>query len=160
MDAFTVLGEDHDEILDLLARIERLQPATTDVPAQRNRERENLVSRLIQVEASHQAMEKSCFWPAVRNELPDGPRLASSAWGREETARHVLARLDRTSPGQPEFERLLDAAAKDIRAHITYEQTTVWPKVRATLSEERLTQLGEHMARARATTPIDMASKP
>jgi hemerythrin-like domain-containing protein len=159
MDAFTVLGEDHDEILDLLARIERLQPVTADVPVQRNREREDLVSKLIQAEAMHQALEKTCFWPAVRDELPDGPRLASSARGREDTARHVLTRLDRTPPEQPEFERLLDAAVQDIRAHITYEQNTVWPKVKATLSEERLTQLGERMARARSTVPANLAGR-
>jgi hypothetical protein len=158
MDAFTVLGEDHDEILDLLVRIEQLQPRATGVPAQRNREREGLVYRLIEVEAWHQALEKTCFWPAVRDELADGPRLASCARGREETAKHVLMRLDRTPPEQPEFERLLDAAAKDIRAHIEYEQGTVWPKVKASLSKERLTQLGERMARVRATTPVKPAS--
>jgi hemerythrin-like domain-containing protein len=159
MDAFTLLGEDHDEILDLLARIVQVRPSATDATAAQLQRCKDLVSRLILVEAQHQALEKECFWPVVRNELPEGPRLASSARAREDTARHELARLDRTAPDAPEFERLLDAVVDDIRAHITYEQHSVWPKVRETLSPERLAQIGDRMTRSRSSTPPGFARK-
>jgi hypothetical protein len=152
MDAFTALGEDHDEILDLLAKIARARPGGTNATAAQLRQCKDLVSRLILVQTRHQALAKECLWPVVRNELPEGPRLASSARAREDTARHELAHLSRTAPDAPEFPRLLDAVVEDIRAHIAYERDSVWPKVRETLGPERLARLGDRVARSKAGT--------
>ena len=47
------------------------------------------------------------FWPAAREHVPDGDRLADTAIGQEQEGKEVLASLDKAEAGDREFEQLL-----------------------------------------------------
>jgi hemerythrin-like domain-containing protein len=111
------------------------------------------VTELVIAESQHEAVEEEYFWPAVRQQVPTGERMAEQALTQEQAAKHILDKLDKASPDEPEFEQLISKVIEDGRAHIAYEQNTVWPVVRDSLSQKDLDELGEKMAKAKKAAP-------
>ena len=109
--------------------------------------RRELVTELVIAESQHEAVEEQYFWPAVRQQVPTGERMAEQALKQEQAAKHLLDKLDKASPDEPEFEQLISKVIEDGRAHIAYEQDTVWPAVRDSLSQSGLDELGEKIAK-------------
>jgi Hemerythrin HHE cation binding domain len=153
VDAIEFLHADHERVLDMLARLEADGPAVAGSDADHLRRRRDLVTELVVAESQHEAVEEQYFWPAVRSWLPDGERLAAHAVQQEQEAKHVLARLDKLSADEPEFERLVAQVIADGRAHIAYEQDEVWPKLRETATVQDMRKLGEQMAAAKKSAP-------
>ena len=59
-----------------------------------------------------------------------------------EESKHVLADLDKLGSGDAEFEKLLAKFIMDAREHIEFEESRVWPLLRAALSAETSAELG------------------
>jgi hemerythrin-like domain-containing protein len=152
MDAITLLGRDHDEMLALLGGIERDEAPARSVPQQRQRCKD-VANQLKITQSWHGSAESQYLWPLVRRDVPTGVLLVSRAQGQHATSLHVMGCLERTSVDEPTFDQLLDAVVRDVRTHIEYERDVVWPTIRATVSQEQLDQLGDRMARAMESTP-------
>jgi hypothetical protein len=153
MDAITLLGRDHDEMLALLADVERDRtPRGRSEPA-RGQRRKDVVNRLMLIQSWHGSAENQFLWPLVRRDVPEGVRLVSRAQGQHASSLHVMGRLDRTPVDEPAFEQLLAAVVRDVRAHIAYERGVVWPAIRDAVGQDRLDQLGDRMSRARESIP-------
>lgn len=151
MDALTFLRKDHEKVLAMLDELAGGPPekrTESELAA-----RKELVTQLIIAESQHEAVEEQYFWPAVREALPDGDRLADHAVHQEDDAKWVLDKLDHATPDEPGYEQLLSDFIRDGREHIEYEQTEVWPKVSAALSTEQLADLGDKMERAKKMAP-------
>lgn len=150
--AFDVLASDHEQVEQLLATFERAPAAsgTNDsLLAARKKTAETLV-----IEASkHEAIEEMYFWPAVRKLLPDGDNLADQAISQEQEGKEVLARLDKLDADNPEFDRLVGEFIKAGRDHIAFEETKVWPALRAVMTETESLELGESLEQARKNAP-------
>jgi hypothetical protein len=97
----------------------------------------------------HGAAEDRYFWPAVRERLPDGGKLASEASAQELSAGDALARLSRLDPDTDEFDQVVATLIPAARQHIEFEETRVWPALREELSSAEARQLGEKLGRAR-----------
>lgn len=151
-DVFDVLSEDHSEVKQMLAQLTRERPGR-QAGREKLAERKQTAARLITEESRHEAAEEMVFWPAVREKLPDGDKLADTATGQEEEAKKVLAKLDKLEAGSKEFEELIAAFAKDGQEHITYEETEVWPHMRKALSKREATEMGKKMLEAKKTAP-------
>ena len=93
------------------------------------------------------------FWPAVRERVPGGDQLAGKAIGQEQEAKEVLAKLDKLDADNPEFEELLTTFTAAAREHIAFEETQVWPSLRAALTEAQAVELGDKLAQAKKTAP-------
>jgi len=152
-DAFEFLARDHAEVQQLLTQLEigavRQGATTTDQLAQRKK----LAEQLVIEESRHEAIEEMHFWPAVREHLPTGDELADTAIGQEDEGKEVLDKLGKLNAGDPEFEKLLAEFTRAGRAHIDYEETRVWPELRAALSAEQSQEIGSKMAAAKKTAP-------
>jgi hemerythrin superfamily protein len=112
-----------------------------------------MVERLIIEESKHEAVEEEYFWPAVRELVEDGDRLADRAVEQEQSAKRTLSELMRLEAGDRRFEELLANLITDGRAHIAYEETTVWPALRRVITDERAEQLGERLQQAKKLAP-------
>jgi hemerythrin-like domain-containing protein len=148
MDAITLLGRDHDEMLALLAGIEQDETSQEPAAPQRRQRCKDVANRLMITQSWHGSAENQYLWPLVRCAVPAGVGLVSRAQGQHATSLHVMGRLERTSVDEPAFDHLLDAVVRDVRAHIEYERDVVWPMIRAAVSQEQLDQLGDRMSRA------------
>ena len=89
----------------------------------------------------------------MRDRVPGGGQLADHAISQEDEAKHVLARLDKLAPSDPEFDDLIAQFIPAARAHIAYEENQVWPPLREALSAAEATDLGEKLADAKKTAP-------
>ena len=150
---FEVLGRDHEEVKRMLAEFEKGPTAVTGASADQLALRKKMAETLVIEESRHEAVEEMYFWPAVRDRLPDGDRLADEATGQEQAAKRVLDRLDKTSADDPEFERLLGQFITAGRDHIAFEEMRVWPGLRASLSGPEADELGGKLEQAKKTAP-------
>jgi hemerythrin-like domain-containing protein len=150
---FEVLAQDHAEVKQMLTDLElgavRQGAATPEQLTQRKKLAEQLV-----IEASrHEAVEEMYFWPAVREHLSAGDKLADTALGQEQEGKEVLDKLDKLDAGQPEFEKLLAEFTRAGREHIAYEENHVWPGLRSALTAQQAQELGGKLETAKKTAP-------
>jgi hemerythrin-like domain-containing protein len=152
-DAFEILAHDHAEVKQMLTQLQLGAMRQGDAGADQLTQRKRLAEQLIIEESRHEAVEEMYFWPAVREHLPNGDELADTAIGQEDEGKEVLDELGKLDAGDPEFERLLAQFTRAGREHIDYEETQVWPELRAALTAEQSQEIGSKMEAAKKTAP-------
>jgi hemerythrin-like domain-containing protein len=150
---FDVLGHDHDEVKRMLSDLEVGPTAATGASEQELGLRKKMTEQLVIEESKHEAVEEMYFWPAVREQVPDGDRLADTAIGQEQEGKEVLDKLDKAGAGDPEFEQLITKFITAAREHIGFEETQVWPLLRSALSAEQASDLGDKLEQAKKNAP-------
>jgi hemerythrin superfamily protein len=150
---FEVLSRDHEEVKQMLSEFEKGPTAANGASPDELALRKKMAETLVIEESKHEAVEEMYFWPAVRDRLPDGGRLADEATGQEQQAKQVLDRLDRTGADDPEFEKLLSRFITAGREHIAFEEARVWPGLRSALTSTEAEELGEKLEQAKETAP-------
>jgi hemerythrin-like domain-containing protein len=150
---FDVLGHDHDEVKRMLDELETGPTAATGASENGLALRKKMAEQLVIEESKHEAVEEMYFWPAVRERVPDGDRLADTAIGQEQEGKEVLDKLDKAEAADPEFERLVTEFIKAGREHIGYEETQVWPLLRTALSAQEASDLGDQLEEAKKSAP-------
>ena len=150
---FDVLGHDHDEVKRMLSELETGPTAATGASEHELALRKKMTEQLVIEESRHEAVEEMYFWPAVRDRVPDGDRLADTAIGQEQEGKEVLDRLDKAEADDREFEELVTTFITAAREHIGFEETQVWPQLRSALSAEEASELGDNLEQAKKTAP-------
>ena len=152
-DVFTVLAKDHQEVKNMLAELDKGPTRATGASEDQLALRRKMTQELIIEESKHEALEEMYFWPAVREHLPAGDILADEATGQEQEAKQVLADLDKLDASEAEFETLLAKFTAAARQHIEFEETRVWPGLRAALTAETAAELGTKIADGKSSAP-------
>ena len=153
-DVFDVLVEDHEEIRQALAELEKGPTAATGATEDQLVLRKILTEELITEEAKHEEIELTCVWPAVRGHVPGGGQLADRAVCAELEIVALLAELDQLDSCQPEFERLLGAFTRAAREHFDFEERQVWPRLRPALTGKAADELALRVLAARQAVPV------
>ncbi len=151
--AFDVLSKDHTEVRQMLAELELGPTAATGANADQLALRRKMVQQLVIEESKHEAVEEMYFWPAVRKHLTDGTDLANQAQDQEHEGKVVLSKLDKLTPEDEEFEGLLAEFISAGRAHIVFEEETVWPGLRDALTAEEAHSLGRELENGKKSAP-------
>ena len=150
---FDVLGHDHQEVKQMLTELEKGPVAGGGAGDGALALRKKMTEQLVIEESRHEAVEEMYFWPTVRDRVPDGERLSSIATAQEQEGKEVLDRLDKLDADDPEFEQLVAAFIRAGREHISFEETQVWPLLRAALTTEQADDLGDKLQAAKKTAP-------
>lgn len=162
-DVFQMLKADHDAIAAVLGRLEAARPPADADPGWL-RARKRLVERLIIEETKHETVEEEYFWPAVREHVVGGDTLADEATGQEQQAKSILMELDGLDTGDARFEELLAGFIGAARAHLAFEETRVWPRLRRALTGTQAAKLGNAMKKGKSLAPThpnpDIAPEP
>jgi hemerythrin-like domain-containing protein len=152
-DVFTVLAKDHQEVKNLLAELEKGPTRATGASQNQLALRKKMTQELIIEESKHEALEEMYFWPAVREHLTAGNTLADEATGQEQEAKQVLADLDKLDASDADFEKMLAKFTMAARQHIEFEETQVWPGLRAALTADTAAELGTKIADGKSSAP-------
>ncbi len=121
--AFDVLGNDHEQVKQLLSKFE-MAPAAAGTNDSLLATRKKMAETLVIEESKHEAIEEMYFWPAVRKLLPDGDKLADQAISQEQEGKELLAKLGKLDADNPEFDRLLGEFIKaSTGEHMAFEET-------------------------------------
>jgi hypothetical protein len=115
---FDVLGHDHEEVKRMLAELQSGPTAATGADKDQLALRKKMVEQLVIEESKHEAVEEMFFWPAVRDKVSDGGRLADTAIGQEQEGKEVLDKLDKLDASDPEFEQLVTTFIEAGHEHI------------------------------------------
>lgn len=149
---FDVLASDHEQVKDLLSQFERA-PGASGGGDSLLAAHKKMAETLVIEESKHEAVEEMYFWPAVREHLADGDTLADQAISQEQEGKELLTKLDKLDAGDPEFTTLIGEFIKAGRDHIAFEETQVWPALRAALTEAEAADLGDKIEQAKKTAP-------
>jgi hemerythrin-like domain-containing protein len=150
---FDVLAKDHQEVKRMLTELELGPTVTTGADADQLVLRKKMVQQLVIEESKHEAVEEMYFWPAVRSHVTDGTDLANQAQEQEQEGKEVLAKLDKLTPEDEEFEARLSEFVTAGRAHIAFEETVVWPSLRGNLTVAEADDLGRKLENGKKTAP-------
>jgi Hemerythrin HHE cation binding domain len=150
--AFDVLADDHEQVKRLLSQFEAA-PAAAGTNDSLLAARKKMAEILVIEESKHEAVEEMYFWPAVRKHLPDGDKLADQAISQEQEGKELLAKLDKLDAGDPAFDTLIGEFIKAARDHIAFEETRVWPALRAVMTETEAAGLGDSLEQGKKTAP-------
>ncbi len=150
---FDVLATDHAEVKQMLADLEAGPTAAAGASKHELAQRKKMVEELVIEASRHEAVEEMYFWPAVRDKLPDGDKLASTAIEQEQEGKEVLGKLDQLDAADGEFDKLVTKFIKAGREHITYEETRVWPGLRNALSAQEANEIGTKIEQGKKTAP-------
>ena len=153
-DVFDVLAEDHEEIRQALAELDKGPTASTGASEDQLMLRMIMTEELILEEAKHEEIELSCIWPAVRGHVPGGDQLADRAVCAELEIVALLAELNQLDVSQPAFERLLSAFTRAALEHFDFEERHVWPRLRSALTAKAAGELADRILVARQAVPV------
>ena len=137
-DAIELLTGDHRRADRLLFQ------ATAGTPT------EDVVNEIIRELSVHATIEEQVLYPAVRQELPDGDQLADHALEEHQEVKETLANLESLDASGPEAAALLQQLASSFREHVHEEETQLFPKLTASITADRLEEMGEAMAKAKS----------
>ena len=129
-DVFDVLAEDHEEIRQALAELEKGPTAATGATEDQLMLRKIMTEELLIEASKHEDIELTCLWPAVREHVASGEQFADRGICAELEIVALLARLDKLDASQPEFEDLLSQFTQAGREHFDFEERQVWPRLR------------------------------
>jgi hypothetical protein len=158
-DVFDVLAEDHEEIRQALAELEKGPTAATGATEDQLMLRRIMTEELIIEEAKHEQVELACLWQAVREHVPGGDRLADRVICAEIEIVTLLAELAKLDVTAPEFEQLLSAFTRAGREHFDFEERHAWPLLHSAIRSGALTaraagELGRRVVLARMSAPV------
>jgi hemerythrin-like domain-containing protein len=158
-DVFDVLAEDHEEIRQALAELEKGPTVATGATEDQLMLRKIMTEELIIEADKHEMIELTCLWQAMRKHVPGGDQLADRVICAELEIVTLLAELDKLDVSQPEFEKLLSAFTQASREHFDFEERHVWPRLRAAFGSGALTakavgELGRKVILARQSAPV------
>ena len=164
-DVFDVLADDHEEIRQALAELEKGPTAATGATEDQLMLRKIMTEELIIEASKHEEIELTCLWPSVREHVADGEQLADRAICAELEIVALLAELDKLDASQPEFENFLSQFTQAGREHFDFEERHVWPRLRAAFSSGALApkaagELGRKILLARESVPARPAPIP
>lgn len=145
MDAISLTLQDHRHVESLFARYESL---TGNGDAKRD-----IVREIIRELSVHASIEEQFMYPAMRRHLPDGDSLVQEAIEEHQEAKEALAELDRMTPDVSGYDDKVRSLIRDVRHHVKEEEDELLPKLRASVSHERLEQMGEAMESGKALAP-------
>ena len=151
-DVFEVLGADHADVKGMLTVLAE-SPGHADQDEVLQAARQDVADYLVMDSSRHEAAEEQYFWPTVRDKMRNGNELADKAISQETKAKEILAKLDKASSRDKEFDDLLGEFIPAARQHIAFEENRVWPGLREALSAAESEELGEKIRKAEEKGP-------
>jgi hemerythrin superfamily protein len=146
MDAITLLKDDHRTVEQLFKRFEK----AGDRAHVAKRE---IVDRFAEALAVHAAIEEQLFYPVVRATVPGTEPVTLESLEEHHIVKWVLAELDVMAPDDERFDAKVTVLIENVRHHVKEEENDLFPRVRDELGRNALNDLGDAMAKARATAP-------
>jgi hemerythrin superfamily protein len=146
LNVIDLLEAQHLEIRELMRQVSQ---ATDHV------ERLAVFDQLQILLSVHETAEEKVLRPAVRDEVPDGGRVADARCDEEDKARQALSELETVRDDDQLFLERFESFRVDVDAHASKEETEEFPQLRESVDDATLAELGDQVQHTEATTPIE-----
>lgn len=144
-DAIAELMTDHREVEEMFARIQGM-------PGGGQKLRDVVDEVTIEL-VRHSIAEEEYLYPAVREHMEGGDRIADKEIADHGRVEKLLKQLEKTDTDDPKMSPLLQALMDEVSAHVQDEENNLFPMLRRSCSPEALNDLGDKIRRAKSTAP-------
>ena len=120
--ALAVLAADHERVLELFARFERLK---SNGP-----QKAQMVERICDELELHTRVEEELFYPSVREVIGDS-ELMDEAGVEHDSAKALIEQLRALKPGDNRYDAIVTVLGEYVKHHVQQEQEVMFPKVRS-----------------------------
>jgi len=118
--ALAVLRADHERVIELFARFERLK---SNGP-----QKGQLVERICDELELHTRIEDELFYPSIRPSIGDDD-LMDEAQVEHESAKALIEQLRGMKPGDTLYDAKVTVLGEYVKHHVKEEQDEMFPKV-------------------------------
>ena len=143
-DVVDILTSDHQEMVELISRIE----GAADAEARRD-----LADTVIAEVMRHAVAEEMFVYPAVEKHVPNGKDEVEHDKEEHEEIVQLMKRLEDADASDARFLELVRELDGKLRHHAEDEETEQFPKLRAHLPAEDLVELGKKVEAAKKLAP-------
>ncbi|SOE07834.1 hemerythrin domain-containing protein [Streptomyces sp. Ag109_G2-15] len=144
-DALEELMTDHREVEEMFARIQEM--------AGGGQELRDLVDDVTIELVRHSVAEEQYLYPAVREHIDGGDRIADKEIADHGRVEKLLKQLEGTDTEDPKMSPLLQQLMDEVAAHVQDEENDLFPMLRRSCSPEALNDLGDKIRRAKSMAP-------
>ncbi|MFE2070427.1 hemerythrin domain-containing protein [Streptomyces sp. NPDC059467] len=144
-DALEELMTDHREVEEMFARIQEM--------AAGGQELRDLVDDLTIELVRHSVAEEQYLYPAVREHIDGGDRIADKEIADHGRVEKLLKQLEGTDTEDPKMSPLLQQLMDEVAAHVQDEENNLFPMLRRSCSPDTLNDLGDKVRRAKSMAP-------
>jgi hemerythrin superfamily protein len=138
------LMTDHREVEEIFGRMEAMT---------RGQELRDLVDEVTIELVRHSVAEEEYLYPAVREHVEGGDRLADKEIADHGRVEKLLKQLEKTDADDSQMMMLLQQLMDEVSAHVQDEENNLFPMLRQACSPEALDELGDKIRRAKAMAP-------
>lgn len=96
----------------------------------------------------HTAIEEEVVYPVLGDEVPDGAELRHHSEDEHRELKGAIARIVELGYDDPGVDELVQTIIQGLTDHVQEEEDEVFPKLRDSLDEDRLNELGDQLAAA------------
>jgi hemerythrin superfamily protein len=144
-DVITELTSDHREVDEMFERMNALP--------QGDKQRKDLVDNATIELVRHSVAEEMYLYPAVRQHLPDGDRIADKELEDHAGVERLLKDLESMQPDDGDFDRLVGKLQGEVTEHVRDEEQRLFTMLREHCPQEMLDELGDKVRQAKKTAP-------
>ncbi|WP_405363483.1 hemerythrin domain-containing protein [Kitasatospora sp. NBC_00085] len=139
------LMADHREVEEMFARIQ----AMTGGGQQLRDAVDEVTIELVR----HSVAEEQYLYPAVREHIQGGDRLADKEIADHGRVEEILKKLENTRTDDPQMSPLLQQLMDEVAAHVQDEENNLFPMLRRDCTPGQLDDLGDKIRRAKSMAP-------
>jgi hemerythrin superfamily protein len=140
-----VITDDHRAVEKIFDELQSRQGS----PEHRRALADHVIAELVR----HSVAEEQHMYPAAREVLLDGDKVADHEISEHAEAEQIMKNLDGLSAEDPQFDQLLDELIQAIYHHVQEEEKNLLPRLEAACSPERLQELGAQVLKAKKIAP-------
>jgi hemerythrin superfamily protein len=136
-DVTELIERDHREVEGLFAEFKQEQSKQTAL-------------KICEELDAHASAEERVFYPVVRDDVPDGQKLAKEGEDEHREARQLIGRIKNTQD-DAHLVDLVHQLEQAVSHHVSEEEAEMLPKARRALGAERLAKLGAEFQAAKGS---------
>jgi hemerythrin-like domain-containing protein len=126
-DAIAMLKADHQKVRDLFQQYE----ATSDAEA-----RWTIAEEVFIELETHAQLEENIFYPAVNEEIDEGPELVKESFAEHETMKNLIQQLRDMGPHRQGFDAKFRELLQHVEHHVEEEETEMFPLAEEEMEED------------------------
>ncbi|MFD9006553.1 hemerythrin domain-containing protein [Streptomyces sp. NPDC059582] len=139
------LMADHREVDEMFGQIQAMTGG--------GQELRDLVDEVTIELVRHSVAEEQYLYPAVREHIEGGDRIADKEIADHGRVEKILKQLEKTDTDDLAGNPLLPQLMDEVMAHVRDEEDNLFPMLRQACSSDMLEELGDKVRRAKAMAP-------
>jgi hemerythrin superfamily protein len=143
------------DVAEIIANDHRTVEALFDELHQGGDNRRKLADTVIDEMTAHAEGEEQVFYPALRDMVPGGAKMASQAQKEHRIMKDMLGKLRRSEPWDTEFESALRTLESEVMSHAPVEENEWLPALRSVIGDDKMREVGAIFEQVKRTVPAN-----